>query len=129
ILLGFVVVFDAVTTRTRWGRHVFAVGGNAEAARRAGIAVDRVRVLVFTLSATLAACGGILAASRLLAVNQSSGSGDVVLGAIAIGSISNGMDLLALASSVKFMITGGVLLAAVTIDAVSRRGRQAAGRA
>jgi len=154
ILLGFVVVFDAVTTRTRWGRHVFAVGGNAEAARRAGIAVDRVRVLVFTLSATLAACGGILAASRLLAVNQSSGSGDVVLNAIAaaviggtslfggrgtiwsallgalvIGSISNGMDLLALASSVKFMITGGVLLAAVTIDAVSRRGRQAAGRA
>ena len=149
ILLGFVVVFDAVTTRTRWGRHVFAVGGNAEAARRAGIAVDRVRVLVFTLS-----CGGILAASRLLAVNQSSGSGDVVLNAIAaaviggtslfggrgtiwsallgalvIGSISNGMDLLALASSVKFMITGGVLLAAVTIDAVSRRGRQAAGRA
>jgi D-xylose transport system permease protein len=154
ILLGFVVAFDSVTTRTRWGRHVFAVGGNAEAARRAGIAVDRVRVLVFTLSAILAACGGILAASRLLAVNQSSGSGDVVLNAIAaaviggtslfggrgtiwsallgalvIGSISNGMDLLALASSVKFMITGGVLLAAVTIDAVSRRGRQAAGRA
>ena len=154
ILLGFVVAFDWVTTRTRWGRHVFAVGGNAEAARRAGVAVDRVRVLVFTLSATLAACGGILAASRLLAVNQSSGSGDVVLNAIAaaviggtslfggrgtiwsallgalvIGSISNGMDLLALASSVKFMITGGVLLAAVTIDAVSRRGRQAAGRA
>jgi D-xylose transport system permease protein len=154
ILLGFVVAFDWVTTRTRWGRHVFAVGGNAEAARRAGIPVDRVRVLVFTLSATLAACGGILAASRLLAVNQSSGSGDVVLNAIAaaviggtslfggrgtiwsallgalvIGSISNGMDLLALASSVKFMITGGVLLAAVTIDAVSRRGRQAAGRA
>jgi len=154
ILLGFVVAFDSVTTRTRWGRHVFAVGGNAEAARRAGVAVDRVRVLVFTLSATLAACGGILAASRLLAVNQSSGSGDVVLNAIAaaviggtslfggrgtiwsallgalvIGSISNGMDLLALASSVKFMITGGVLLAAVTIDAVSRRGRQAAGRA
>src|SRR5207245_9957849 len=154
ILLGFVVAFDWVTTRTGWGRHVFAVGGNAEAARRAGIAVDRVRVLVFTLSATLAACGGILAASRLLAVNQSSGSGDVVLNAIAaaviggtslfggrgtiwsallgalvIGSISNGMDLLALASSVKFMITGGVLLAAVTIDAVSRRGRQAAGRA
>lgn len=154
ILLGFVVAFDWVTTRTGWGRHVFAVGGNAEAARRAGVAVDRVRVLVFTLSATLAACGGILAASRLLAVNQSSGSGDVVLNAIAaaviggtslfggrgtiwsallgalvIGSISNGMDLLALASSVKFMITGGVLLAAVTIDAVSRRGRQAAGRA
>jgi len=52
-----------------------------------------------------------------------------LLGALVIGSISNGMDLLALASSVKFMITGGVLLAAVTIDAVSRRGRQAAGRA
>jgi D-xylose transport system permease protein len=154
VLLGFVVVFDYLTTRTRFGRHVFAVGGNADAARRAGIRVDAVRVAVFTLASTLAACGGILAASRLLAVNQSSGSGDVLLNAIAaaviggtslfggrgtvwsallgalvIGSISNGMDLLALASSVKFMITGAVLLAAVTIDAVSRRGRLAAGRA
>ena len=154
ILLGLIVVLDYVTKRTRFGRHIFAVGGNAEAARRAGISVNGVRLAVFALASGLAACGGILAASRLLAVNQSSGGSDLLLNAIAaaviggtslfggrgsvwsallgalvIGSISNGMDLLALASSVKFMITGAVLLAAVTIDALSRRGRQSAGRA
>ena len=154
ILLGFVVFFHQVTTRTKFGRYIFAVGGNAEAARRAGISVNTIRVAVFTLSGVMAACGGILAASRLLAVNQSSGSGDVLLNAIAaaviggtslfggrgsvwsavtgalvIGSISNGMDLLAYSSAIKFMVTGAVLLAAVTIDAVARQGRQAAGRA
>lgn len=154
IFLGVVVIFDLVTRRTRFGRHVYAVGGNEEAARRAGISVTRIRLAVFVLSSTLAAFGGVLAASRLFAVNQSSGSGDVLLDAIAapviggtslfggrgsvlsvllgslvIGSIANGMDLLSLQSSVKFMITGGVLAAAVTIDAISRRGRQAAGRA
>ena len=154
ILLGFVVVFHQVITRTKFGRYILAVGGNAEAARRAGISVNTIRVAVFTLSGTLAACGGILAASRLLAVNQSSGSGDVLLnsiaaaviggtslfggrgsvwaavtGALVIGSISNGMDLLAYSSAIKFMVTGAVLLAAVTIDAVARQGRQAAGRA
>ena len=154
IFAGFVIVFDLIIRHTGFGRHVFAVGGNAEAARRAGIRVQRIRVVVFTLGSTLAAAGGILAASRLLAVNQSSGSGDVLLNAIAaaviggtslfggrgsawsallgalvIGSISNGMDLLALASSVKFMVTGGVLLVAASIDALSRRTRQASGRA
>jgi D-xylose transport system permease protein len=154
IVFGFVVIFHQVTTRTKFGRYIFAVGGNAEAARRAGISVNTIRVAVFTLSGTMAACGGILAASRLLAVNQSSGSGDVLLNAIAsaviggtslfggrgsvwsavtgalvIGSISNGMDLLAYSSAIKFMVTGAVLLAAVTIDAVARQGRQAAGRA
>jgi D-xylose transport system permease protein len=154
ILLSLIVLLDYVTRRTRFGRHIFAVGGNAEAARRAGIHVDTIRLAVFALASGLAACGGILAASRLLAVNQSSGGSDLLLNAIAaaviggtslfggrgsvwaallgalvIGSISNGMDLLALASSVKFMITGAVLLAAVTIDALSRRGRQSAGRA
>jgi D-xylose transport system permease protein len=154
ILLGFVVVFHQVITRTKFGRYILAVGGNAEAARRAGISVNTIRVAVFTLSGTMAAAGGILAASRLLAVNQSSGSGDVLLnsiaaaviggtslfggrgsvwaavtGALVIGSISNGMDLLAYSSAIKFMVTGAVLLAAVTIDAVARQGRQAAGRA
>jgi len=154
ILLAFVVFFHLVTTRTKFGRYIFAVGGNAEAARRAGISVNTIRVAVFTLSGVMAACGGILAASRLVAVNQSSGSGDVLLNAIAaavicgtslfggrgsvwaavtgalvIGSISNGMDLLAYSSAIKFMVTGAVLLAAVTIDAVARQGRQAAGRA
>ena len=130
LLLAFVAGFDLVVRRTRFGRHVLAVGGNAEAARRAGIPVNRIRVTVFALSGTLAACGGLLAASRLLAVNQSSGGSEVLLNAIAaaviggtslfggrgtvwsaltgalvIGSISNGMDLLALPSSAKFMVT------------------------
>ena len=154
IFLGFVVIFDVLTRRTVFGRHVFAVGGNAEAARRAGIRVDRVRTVVFVLASTMAAAGGILGASRLLAVNQSSGSGDLLLnsiaaaviggtslfggrgsawsallGALVIGSIANGMDLMGQESDVKFMVTGAVLLVAATIDAVSRRGRQAAGRA
>ncbi|MGB2941053.1 MAG: sugar ABC transporter permease [Candidatus Dormiibacterota bacterium] len=154
ILVGFVVGFDYIMRRSRFGRHVFAVGGNAEAARRAGISVKRIRLAVFTLAGTMAAIGGIIAASRLLAVNQSSGGGDVLLNAIAaaviggtslfggrgtvwaaltgalvIGSINNGLDLLALPASIKFMITGGVLLAAVTVDALSRIGRQSAGRA
>jgi D-xylose transport system permease protein len=149
-----VVLLELVIRRTRFGRHVFAVGGNAEAAKRAGIRVENIRVAIFTLASTMAAAGGILASSRLLAVNQSSGSGDVllnsiaaaviggtslfggrgsawsaILGALVIGSISNGMDLLALSSSVKFMVTGAVLLVAASIDALSRRGRQAAGRA
>jgi D-xylose transport system permease protein len=153
ILVGFVVFFQYVTTRTRFGRHIYAVGGNAEAARRAGISVSGIRVAVFAIASSMAAIGGIMAASRLLAVNQSSGGSDLLLlaiagpviagtslfggrgtvwsallGALVIGSISNGMDLLALESSVKFMVTGGVLLAAVIVDALARQQRQAAGR-
>ena len=151
IVLVLLIVFSFITERTRYGRHIFAVGGNEEAARRAGIHVTRIKISVFTLASMLAAAGGILAASRLLAVNQQSGSGDVLLlaiagpviagtslfggrgyiwsallGAVVIGSISNGMDLLALDSDVKFMITGAVLLAAVTIDAVTQRRRASA---
>jgi D-xylose transport system permease protein len=153
ILVGFVVFFQYVTTRTRFGRYIYAVGGNAEAARRAGISVSGIRVTVFAIASMMAAIGGIMAASRLLAVNQSSGGSDLLLlaiagpviagtslfggrgtvwsallGALVIGSISNGMDLLALQSSVKFMVTGGVLLAAVIVDALARQQRQAAGR-
>ena len=153
ILVGFVAGGEFVVTRTRFGRHIYAVGGNAEAARRAGIRVNRIRVAVFAIAGTMAAIGGVLAASRLLAVNQNSGGSDLLLlaiagpviagtslfggrgsvwsallGALVIGSISNGMDLLALESSVKFMVTGGVLAAAVIIDALARRQRQAAGR-
>jgi D-xylose transport system permease protein len=153
ILLAFVIGFQVLVTRTVFGRHLYAVGGNAEAARRAGIGVDRIRVIAFVLCSSMAAVGGILAASRLLAVNQSSGGSNLLLEAIAapviagtslfggrgsvwsallgatvIGSIANGMNLLALESSVKFMITGGVLLAAVIIDAVARSRRQAEGR-
>ena len=151
IVVVLSVVFTFITERTRYGRHIFAVGGNEEAARRAGININRIKVSVFALASTLAAAGGILAASRGLAVNQQSGTGDVLLlaiagpviagtslfggrgfiwsallGALVIGSISNGMDLLALDSDVKFMITGAVLLGAVTIDAVTQRRRAAA---
>jgi D-xylose transport system permease protein len=154
ILVGLVVFFDYVIRRTRFGRHVLAVGGNAESARRAGISVTGIRLAVFTLAGAMAAFGGIIATSRVLAVSQSSGGGDVLLnsiaaaviggtslfggrgtvwsaltGALVIGSINNGLDLLALSAAIKFMVTGGVLLAAVTVDAVARQGRQSAGRA
>ena len=153
IFIGFIVLFDFITRRTRFGRSVFAVGGNVEAARRAGINVDRIRITVFVLGSTLAALGGILAGSRLYAVNQSSGGGDVLLNAIAaaviggtslfggrgnvwsallgalvIGSIANGMDLLAFSAYIKFMVTGAVLLIAVTIDAFSRSRQESTGR-
>jgi D-xylose transport system permease protein len=160
ILVAFVACFQYVATKTRFGRHIYAVGGSdgpiprlGEAARRAGIHVTRVRVAVFALAGTMAAIGGIVEASRLLAVTQSSGGSDLLLfaiagpviagtslfggrgsvwsallGALVIGSISNGMDLLALPSAVKFMVTGGVLAVAVIVDALARRQRQRTGR-
>src|SRR5712692_5205730 len=153
ILVAFVAGFQYVIARTKYGRHIFAVGGNSEAARRAGINIATIRVSVFALAGTMAAIGGIMGASRLLAVNKSSGGSDLLLlaiagpvvagtslfggrgsvwsallGALVIGSISNGMDLLNYDSSVKFMVTGGVLLVAVVIDAIARRQRQAEGR-
>jgi D-xylose transport system permease protein len=86
-LIGFILIFDYLTRRTKFGRYIYAVGGNAEAARRTGINVDRIRIIVFILSSVMAACAGILAGSRLYAVNQSSGSGDVLLNAIAAAVI------------------------------------------
>jgi D-xylose transport system permease protein len=154
IFVGLVIIVDFLLRRTAFGRHVYAVGGNAEAARRAGISLNRIKLIVFMMCSTLAAIGGIMAASRLFAVNQASGSGDLLLNAIAaaviggtslfggrgtawsallgalvIGSISNGMDLKGLDSSQKFMVTGAVLLVAVTLDATARRGRRSSGRA
>jgi D-xylose transport system permease protein len=153
ILLAFVAAFDFMTRRTWFGRYIYAVGGNMEAARRAGIPVFRVRVIVFTLASAMAAVGGIMAASRLLAVNQSSGGSDLLLnsiagpviagtslfggrgnvwsallGALVIGSISNGMDLLAYTSATKFIVTGAVLLGAVILDSLARMGRAQSGR-
>ncbi len=153
ILLGFVVGMEFVAKRTGFGRHVFAVGGSAEAARRAGIHVNRVRTVVFMISGSMAAVGGVMAASRLFAVNQNSGGNELLLlaiagpviagtslfggrgsvwtallGALVIGSIANGMDLLSLSSAVKLMVTGGVLLLAVLVDAVARNQRQSTGR-
>ena len=154
IFLVLVASCDLMLRRTRFGRHIFAVGGNAEAARRAGIAVTRVRLTVFVMASTLAAAGGVLAASRLTAVTQSSGGNDILLNAVAaaviggtslfggrgsswsallgslvIFSVINGMTLLNKTSDVRYIVTGIVLLLAVTIDAVARRGRASAGRA
>lgn len=149
ILILLLMILDFIARRTTFGRRIYAVGGDAVAAARVGINVSRITVYVFMLSGTFAALGGMLSASRLQSVTQGAGSGQILLNAIAavviggtslfggrgsmwsallgalvIGSISNGMDLLALASPVKLMITGAVLIAAVIVDASVRR-RQA----
>jgi len=153
VILGvFLVFWSFVAGRTRFGRHVYAVGGSAEAARRAGINVDRVRIAVFMISGFMAGVGGIMLASRLRSVSTGTGGGNLLLlviaaaviggtslfggvgrvvsallGALVIASIQNGMDLLGLSSGWKFVITGLVLLGAVLIDALSKRRRAARG--
>jgi D-xylose transport system permease protein len=155
VIVGVLFLFwTFVLTRTRFGRHVYAVGGNVEAARRAGINVDRIRITVFALCSFMAALGGIVLASRLRSVDTNSGGGQVllysiaaaviggtslfggrghmksaILGALVIGSIDNGLGLLGLGSGEKFVITGGVLLLAVTVDSFAKRGRAQSGRA
>lgn len=149
-----VIIMNYALTRTKWGRSVFAVGGNVEAARRAGIRVNRVYIGVFVLCSTFAALGGLLYAGHLGSAGLDSGSGDfnldaiaaaviggtslfggrgsawsALLGIIVIWSIASGLQLLSLDSSVRFMITGAVLVLAVIVDAISRRSRAAAGRA
>ncbi|QEV99481.1 sugar ABC transporter permease [Microbacterium caowuchunii] len=152
--VGLVVLMNLVLTRTRWGRAVYAVGGSVDAARRAGIRVDRIYLSVFALCSTFAALGGVLAAARLASASQSSGTGDTnliaiaaaviggaslfggrgsafaaLLGIIVIQSISSGLTLLNLDAAVQFMVTGVVLVLAVIIDSLSRRTRAARGRA
>jgi D-xylose transport system permease protein len=152
IVAAFLIFWTFVASRTRFGRHVYAVGGNPEAARRAGINVDRIRIAVFMISSFMAGVGGIILASRLRSVDTGTGGGQLllisisaaviggtslfgghgrvvnaVLGAAVIVTVSNGMDLLNLASGVKFIITGAVLLAAVLIDAFAKRARAASG--
>lgn len=148
-----IVVMDLLLRRTTWGRHVFAVGGNEEAARRAGIAVERVYISVFALCSAFAAIGGVLAAARLQSVAQSSGGTDTNLMAIAaaviggtslfggrgsayaalfgmlvLQSITSGLNLIGVEAEVRYMVTGAVLLLAVTIDSLSRRARKSSGR-
>ncbi|MEO3870585.1 sugar ABC transporter permease [Nonomuraea sp. B12E4] len=152
--VALVLIMHYLLSRTKWGRSVYAVGGNVEAARRAGINVRAIYTSVFVLCSTFAAVGGILAAARLAAANQSSGGGDVnlnaiaaaviggtslfggrgtafgaLLGVIVIQSISSGLTLLNLDSSIRFVVTGAVLLLAVIVDSVSRRSRTSHGRA
>lgn len=155
LILGvFLVFWSFIASRTRFGRHVYSVGGNAEASRRAGINVDRVRIAVFMISGFMAGVGGIMLASRLRSVATNTGGGNLLLiviaaaviggtslfggvgrvvsalyGALVITSITNGMDLLGLASGTKFVITGLVLLGAVLVDAYAKRRRVARGMA
>lgn len=154
LFVFFVIVMDLIMRKTTYGRKVFAVGGSVEAARRAGINVTAIRISVFSIASMFAAIGGVLMASRLLAVNQSTGASDVLLNVIAaaviggtslfggrgsiysallgmlvIGSVTSGMFLLSVGSDVRFMVTAAILLASVVIDSLARRGRRQAGRA
>jgi D-xylose transport system permease protein len=154
LLIVLLVGLSTVLMRTAFGRHVYAVGGNREAARRAGIEVLRVRIACFMISSTMAALGGILFASRLRSVDTGAGGGQIELNAIAaaviggtslfggrgkisaalfgafvIMSVDNGMGLLGLSSGAKFVVTAAVLLAAVGVDSVARRGRAKSGLA
>ncbi len=152
ILFGLILIMWLVLTKTTFGRHIYAVGGNAEASRRAGINVTGIRIAVFTLCSTLAAIGGIVAASYANAVATQinptllldsiaaaviggvslfGGVGSVwsiVLGALIIGSLENGLDLKSQTTDVKQMVEGAVLLIAVTVDAVVRRLQARSGR-
>jgi D-xylose transport system permease protein len=154
VITGLYILWTFMLNRTRFGRHIYAVGGNAEAARRAGINVDNVKIACFGICSMMAALGGIVLASRLRSIDTNSGGGTIllysiaaaviggtslfggrghiksaVLGALVIASIDNGLGLLGLSSGTKFVITGLVLLAAVAVDSFSRRGRAQAGRA
>jgi D-xylose transport system permease protein len=154
LFVGLCVVMNYALTRTKWGRSMSAVGGNREAARRAGINVRRVYSTAFMLCSTLAAAGGILAAARLASSSQQAGTGDVnlnaiaaaviggtslfggrgsaysaLLGIIVIQSIASGLTLLDLSSSLRYMITGAVLAIAVIVDSLARRSRLSHGRA
>ena len=154
LLVALVVIMNYMLTRTRWGRSMFAVGGNREAARRSGINIRAIYYSAFMLCSTLAALGGMLAAGRLASSSQQAGTGDVnlnaiaaaviggtslfggrgsaysaLLGIIVIQAISNGLTLLNLSSSLRYMITGGVLAIAVIVDSLARRSRVSHGRA
>lgn len=149
-----VAIMDYAFTRTKWGRSMFAVGGNAEAARRSGIDVRFIRLSAFMLCSALAAMGGVFSAARLASSSLQAGTGDVNLNAIAaaviggtslfggrgsawsallgvlvIQAISSGLTLLNLSSSLRFMITGAVLAIAVIVDSLARRSRASHGRA
>lgn len=153
LFAALVVAMDLALRRTRWGRHLFAVGGNEEAARRSGIKVDRTYLSVFVLCSSLAALGGLMSAGVLTTVSQSSGTTDTnltaiaaaviggtslfggrgsaysaMLGILVLQAIQTGLNQTDVDSSVRFMVTGGVLLLAVGIDSVSRRARASSGR-
>ena len=149
IVLGVLVIYTVVLGRTRFGRYIYAIGGNAEAARRAGISLNLIRTLAFTLTGVTAAIAGIVLASRLGSISTNIDGGQLVLFAVAaaviggthlfgghgkminallgglvVAAIYNGLGLLGLSAAATYIVTALVLLAAVTIDALSQRGRR-----
>ncbi|MFJ9950280.1 sugar ABC transporter permease [Kitasatospora sp. NPDC091207] len=154
IFLIFIVVLDFVLRRTTYGRQIFALGGNIEGARRAGINISWIRISVFIICSTMAGIGGLFLAAQIQSASQTSGGGNLLmnaiaaaviggtslfggrgktwsalLGALVIGSIQSGMNIEGLSNAIQFMITGAVLLAAVVVDSLARRTQKAAGRA
>jgi D-xylose transport system permease protein len=152
VVIVLLLFWTFVLNRTRFGRHLYAVGGNAEAARRAGINVTRIKIAAFVICSAMAAIAGILSASYTGKVSPGSGGGnallyavaaaviggtslfggrgraiDAVIGGLVIATIPSGLLLLDQASYINFLVTGGVLLVAASVDAISRRRRSAAG--
>lgn len=152
VVIALLLFWTFVLTKTRFGRHLYAVGGNAEAARRAGINVRRIRIMAFVICSSMAALSGLLLASYVGKVSPGSGGGNVllyavgaaviggtslfggrgraidgVIGGLVIATIPNGLGLLNQASYINFLVTGGVLLLAASVDAISRRRRSSAG--
>jgi D-xylose transport system permease protein len=152
-MVGALLVWTFVAKRTTFGRHVYAVGGNAEAARRAGINVPRIRILVFTIAGAMSGLGGIVLAARLNSVDLNAGGGTLLIDAIAaaviggtslfggrgeirnaligaamISTVSNGMFILGYSTGIIFIVTGAILLLAVTFDTVVRRVQMRSGR-
>ena len=153
LMVAMLLLWTFVAKRTTFGRHVYAVGGNAEAARRAGINVARVRIIVFMISGAMAGLGGVVLAARLNSVDLNAGGGtllidaiaaaviggtslfggrgevrDALFGALVIATIANGLNTLNLTQGVIFITTGGILLFAVTLDTILRRRQQKVGR-
>ena len=152
VVIALLLFWTFVLNKTRFGRHLYAVGGNSEAARRAGINVQRVRISAFVICSSMAALSGLLLASYVGKVSPGSGGGnvllyavgaaviggtslfggrgraiDAVIGCLVIATIPNGLGLLNQASYINFLVTGGVLLLAASVDAISRRRRSSAG--
>ncbi len=153
LMVGAPLVWTFGAKRTTFGRHVYAVGGNAEAARRAGINVPRIRILVFAIAGGMSGLGGIVLAARLNSVDLNAGGGTLLIDAIAaaviggtslfggrgeirnaligaalISTVSNGMFILGYGTGIIFMVTGAILLLAVTFDTVVRRLQVRSGR-
>jgi len=153
LVVIFLVALTFLAKRTTFGRHVYAVGGNAEAARRAGINVPRIRILVFMISSAMAAVGGIILAANVNSVDLNFGGGTLLLnsiaaaviggvslfggrgevragflGALVIATVSNGLNTAGYATGVIYMVTGVILLLAVTLDTIARRLQVRSGR-